>query len=152
MSEVEHRAVAELRFAADGRTVTGVALPYGVVSPTHRERFEAGAFGAPATVPLNLLHDETVAVGDARLDDGPRALRFEADIPAGGAVSRLVRDGVVRGASIEFHARGEHREGGIRVVTAADLVGIALVGRPSYPTPIEVRAAGCARLGALAWL
>ena len=43
MTEREVRAGGEARLA--GRTLSGVAMPYGTISPDFRERFEPGAFG-----------------------------------------------------------------------------------------------------------
>ena len=134
--------------------MTGVALRYGEVSPYHRERFEAGAFGNLAdgrTRWLNLRHRPReviahTASGELRFTDSPEALRFEAelpDIPAADAALDEVRSGRIDGISIEFHAQRERRDDGIRVVEAATLDGIGLVGNPSYlGSRAEVRAGG----------
>ena len=147
MDAPEVRAGLEFRVA--GRTLTGTVLRYGTVSPSHRERFVPGAFGATPAAPLNLMHDATIqvlAAGDFVLTDSERALELRAELPASSAALRLVQSGVLNGYSIEFHARGEHREAGIRVVERAELVGIGLVGAPSYPdATAEVRAAVLAR-------
>ena len=137
---VEHRHGVEFRVS--GRTLSGIAMVYGDVSPDHRERFVPGAFGEVRSIPVNLQHDRSiVVVPDALLTDSPRELRVRADLPERSAALALVRRGVLQGFSVEFHARQERREAGIRVVERADLVGLALVDRPAYPgSGAEVRA------------
>ena len=135
----------ERRFAAfrvSGRTLSGPALVYGDVSPDFRERFEAGAFRTvPATMPLNLQHDSgVVVVKAAALIDTPRALEVRADLPENSAALALVQRGALKGFSIEFDARVERRVGDVRVIEAAELIGIALVDRGAYPqSKAEVR-------------
>ena len=76
----ERRAGGELRVA--GRTLSGVAMRYGDVSPDFRERFEPGAFGAVGSVDLNLQHDPAVVVArGATLTDSPEALSVRATLP-----------------------------------------------------------------------
>ena len=141
----EHRAGIEFRVA--GRTLTGLAMRYGDISPDFRERFVPGAFGKVRTVDVNLQHDPAlVAVRDALLTDSPRELRVRADLPEGSAALALVKRGALNGFSIEFHAKAERREAGVRVVERADLTGLALVDRGAYPgrsrgSAGEVRAA-----------
>ena len=139
---IEHRAGCEFRVA--GRTLTGRVMTYGDISPGHRERFQPGAFGPAPTAPLNIQHDPNMVVlsaGDYVLSDSPRALEIRAELPAGSAALKLVRRGALNGYSVEFHARQERREGAIRVVERAELVGIGLVDQPSYPaSTAEVRA------------
>ena len=136
----EHRAGVEFR--VQGRTLSGVALRYGDVSPDFAERFEPGAFGAVDRIAVNLQHDRSLVVApDAILADSPRELRVRAELPASSAALALVRRGALNGFSVEFHSRAERREGGIRVVERADLVGLALVDRGAYPqSTAEVRA------------
>ena len=142
----EHRAGCEFRVA--GRTLSGVAMRYGDVSPDFRERFVPGAFGEVRTVDVNLQHDSAlVAVRGAVLTDSPRELRVRADLPEGSAALALVKRGALNGFSIEFHARAERREAGVRVVERADLTGLALVDRGAYPgATAEVRARSGRRL------
>ena len=138
---VEHRAGLEFRIA--GRTLSGVAMRYGDVSPDFRERFEPGAFGTvPATIPVNLQHDSAIVVAErAVLADSPRELRVRADLPEGSAALKLVRRGALSGFSIEFNAHSERREAGIRVIERAALTGLALVDSGAYPgATAEVRA------------
>ena len=130
--KIEHRLAHEFRVA--GRTLTGAAMVYGDVSPGFKERFLPGAFGEVRTVDVNLQHDPSlVAVRGAMLTDGPRELRVRAELPAGSAALELVKRGALNGFSIEFHAKAERREGGVRVVERAVLTGLALVDRGAYP-------------------
>ena len=136
---VEHRLAPEFRVS--GRTLSGRALVYGDTAPDFRERFEPGAFGEVRTVPINLQHDPRLVVAErAILTDSPRELRVRADLPEGSAALALVKRGVLSGFSIEFHARAERREGGIRVIERAELSGLALVDRGAYPqSTAEIR-------------
>ena len=147
----EHRAGCESRVA--GRTLSGVALRYGDISPDFQERFVPRAFGNVDRVAFNLQHDRSLIVApEALLTDSPRELRVRADLPESSAALKLVRRGALNGFSIEFHSRAERREGAIRVVERADLAGLALVDRGAYPQSLaEIRARGdrSGRLGTL---
>ena len=137
---IEHRDSAEFRVS--GRTLSGRALVYGDIAPDFGERFMPGAFGAVGTVALNLQHDRAIVVAPrAVLTDTPRSLDVRADLPEGSAALELVRRGVLSGFSIEFHAKTERREAGIRVVERAELTGLALVDKGAYPqSTAELRA------------
>lgn len=137
---LEHRTGPEFRVS--GRTLSGVAMRYGDVSPDFRERFMPGAFGPVATIAINLQHDSNlVLAADALLTDSPRELRVRADLPPSSAALALVRRGALSGFSIEFRSKSERREGGIRVVERATLTGLALVDAGAYPqSTAEVRA------------
>ena len=129
---IEHRLAQEFRVA--GRTLTGAAMRYGDVARGFRERFEPGAFGEVRSIDVNLQHDpDLVVVRGAMLTDGPRELRVRAELPEGSAVLSLVRRSAINGFSIEFLARAERREAGIRVIERAELTGLALVDRGAYP-------------------
>ena len=138
----------------DGRTLSGLAMPYGQVGKPGggkpNERFEAGAFGdlSNADVLLNTMHrrDRPLArSGDGGLtlaDDG-KALAVRAKLPKtrdADDTLALVKAGVLRGLSVEFRARQERREAGVRVIERADLVAIAVVDKPSYEgATVDVR-------------
>ena len=139
----EHRAGCEFRVS--GRTLTGRALVFGDIAPEHRERFEPGAFGADVAAPvLNLQHDAGMVIlpaGGYVLEDSGHALEVRAELTEGSAALRLVQRGALNGFSVEFNARAERREDGIRVIERADLVGLALVDHAAYPqSTAEVRA------------
>ena len=136
----EHREGFEFR--VQGRTLSGVALRYGDISPDFAERFEPGAFGEVRSIPINLQHDRSIVVAPAALlTDTARSLDVRADLPEGSAALSLVRRGALNGFSIEFHAKAERREAGIRVVERAELTGLALVDRGAYPqSTAEIRA------------
>ena len=140
---------AGLEFRVQGRTLSGTAMRYGDVSPDFRERFVPGAFGdVPTTIPVNLQHDSAIVVAErAVLADSPRQLHVRADLPEDSAALALVRRGALNGFSIEFHAKAERREAGVRVVERAELSGLALVDRGAYPgAKAEVRARSGRRL------
>ena len=143
MTAPEIRAGAEFRIA--GRTLSGRVMTYGDVSPEHRERFLPGAFGPAPSAPLNIQHDRNMVVlsaGDYVLADTDRALEIRAELAPGSAALNLVRRGALNGYSVEFHARAERRESGVRVIERAALVGIGLVDQPSYPaSTAEIRRA-----------
>ena len=150
---IEHRAGIEFRIA--GRTLSGVAMRYGDVSPSFRERFVPGAFGEISSIPINLHHDASlIVVPEALLTDTPRELRVCAELPERSAALAFIRKGLIDGYSIEFHAKAERREAGVRVIERAKLSGLALVGAGSAAYPdarVELRARGDrgGRLGTL---
>ena len=123
---------------------------YGDVSPSHRERFERGAFALDGrTRWLDVRHNrETVIAwtggGGLELTDTREALMVRAalpEIPAADRALEDVRTGRLKGFSVEFRATDERRESGIRVVRRAELSGVGLVAAPSYEqSAVEVRA------------
>ena len=144
------RRYSGVEVRAEGRRLIGPALVYGDVSPSHRERFEPGAFVlGTGTRYLDVEHDQDrviahTAGGGLTLRDTPEALMVEAvlpDIPLANKALDDVRAKRLRGFSIEFAALAETRDAsGIRVVCRAELPGIGLVGSPSYPlSRVEAR-------------
>ena len=153
MSIETERILRPLELRAEGRRLEGIALRYGEISPSHRERFEPGAFdlsGGP-TRWLDYRHDRTRVLahtegGGLILRDSPEALLLEAELPALPLSERALNEiasGTLQGLSIEFRAERESRDGSVRVVEKAELAGIGLVASPSYPASrVETRAAG----------
>lgn len=121
--------------AASGRDLTGVALPWNqaatvldAAGAVVRERFEPRAVTYyAANLPLVAGHGgpELARLG-AGLDLSSRddGLHFTA---------RANRDVTPTGASIEFQAIDELREGDTRVIKAAILTGIAILEAPVRP-------------------
>ena len=141
----------EFRAADDGPGVlSGIAMPYGTiatVAPGLRERFEPGAFGpdvGASDVLANWQHDRARPLARTRggglvLSDGPEALRAEVALPdteAGRDVAVLARRGVLSGFSIEFHAKRDRVDAGVRVVESAWLSGVSIVDSPAYPDAV----------------
>ena len=137
------RREAEIRLA--GRTLTGDVMVYGSQARDRPERFESGAFNPlPDALALNLQHDpqrEIASLGNGLvLQDTSASLELRAELRPDSAELRLVQRGALNGLSVEFHARHETRESGIRVIERAELAGIGLVDMPSYDrSRIELR-------------
>ena len=140
----EHRNGAEIRVL--GRRLEGAAIVYHDVAPDFMERFLPGSLAPVPAVPLNLQHDASTVLlepGGYELNDTERALEVRAELPAGSAALALIQRGALNGYSIEFHAKAERREAGIRVIEKAELTGVALVDRGAYPQSLaEIRARG----------
>ncbi|MCE2494038.1 MAG: HK97 family phage prohead protease [Alphaproteobacteria bacterium] len=142
---------AELR-AEGGRRLSGVVIRYGDVAefPWGRERFTPGAFAPIGDVLLNAQHDRRTPLARTgaglELRDGPDSLELEATLPntrTADDVLELVRAGVLRGLSIEFEAKAERMESGVRVVDKARLAAVGVVDTPAYPqSEVEARRRG----------
>ena len=148
MYKLEQRfAPLELR-SSDGApgVLSGVAIRYGdraEIGPGVFEKFEPGAFGpdvAQSQIVVNRQHDRAAPLGRAggllSLVDTLIELRAELTLPTtrdGEDVAELVRQGVLRGFSIEFAAERDRIEGGnTRVVERAKLRGLSVVDDPAY--------------------
>ena len=108
------------------------------------ERFEAGAFAPLPEVRLNLQHDPETIVSEPnniQFIDTEYRLEIRTDLKPGSAALELVKRGALRGFSVEFYPRIEHRSNGIRVISKALLDAVGLVDRPAYTgSRVEVRA------------
>ena len=152
---VSERRYSGIELRAEGRRLVGPAMRYGDISPSHMERFEPGAFDLDGrTRWLDLEHDPTRVIAFTGaglvLRDGPEALMVDAtlpQLPLADIALQAVRDGSLRGFSIEFEATAERRDGEIRVIEKSHLVGIGLVADPSYQKSIvEARRRGRVRI------
>ena len=137
--EFERRTTsAELR--AEGRRLSGTVMHYGDISPSHRERFEAGSIRAAESVHLDLHHDPERAVawfpgGGLAIENGRDSVTMRAELPPIPAADKAIAEikaGRANGLSVEFHAVRERRDGDIRVIQDAILSGIGIVKAPSY--------------------
>ena len=150
MLDLERRfAVAEYRQSDKGVLVQGTAMPYNVdadIAGLFKERFLPGAFGnvAESDVVANVQHDRgrplarTGSSGGLAFHDGPTALRAEVLLPdttEGRDTAVLLKRGVLAGFSVEFRVAedGESWQGeNLRVISRAELRGLAIVDRPAY--------------------
>ena len=138
MTAERRPAATELR--VEGRKLSGDVMNYGEVSPSHRERFEAGSLRMAESVHLDLHHDIERAVawhpgGGLAIENGRDSVTMRAELPPIPAADRAleeIRAGLATGLSIEFRAVRERRDGDLRVVEDAILLGIAIVRSPSY--------------------
>lgn len=145
----------------DGRTVHGIAVPYGVPQYIYdglTEEFDRGAFDhqlrAANRVRLAREHVQLggLLIGAVRaLRDESDGLHFEARVSktvAGDETLELVKDGALRQVSIGFRERphGNRRtDDNVIHRTAADLFEIALVMEGAFGEQAElagVRSAG----------
>ena len=147
--KIEHR-FAELN-EVDGRVLTGLALPFEVEGRvgTMRERFARGSVTTSGDAVLNRQHQRHLALARE-----PQTLTFEvteagllmrATLPEtreADDVLALVTARVLRGLSVEFVANRERMEGGVRVVEAAVIRGLAVVDSGAYRTDLSVREGG----------
>ena len=151
--ETFERLASGVELRREGRRIVGPAMVYGDRSPTHRERFEVGAFredlADKRTRWLDTEHRvrEVIAWspdGGMVLTENDRGLHVDALIPAIPAGDRALADIALRrlgGLSVEFKPLAESRDAdGTRVIAKARLNGVGVVRSPSYPaSSVEVR-------------
>ena len=124
------------------RTVSGVAVPYGVVatvSSGEKVIFEAGSLPTDGKAPkLYLNHDSEQAVGlvSERVDT-PEGMMFSARISKtalGEEALTLALDGVIDSVSVGVNpTKFKMQDDGTMRVLAADWVELSLVtGRPAF--------------------
>ena len=140
----------EVRSGGDGRTIHGIAVPYGrtinVPSEGIRERFARGAFNHQlrAANRVSFARDHLpmggVLIGPVRmLRDDAAGLYFEArasKTPAGDETLELVKDGALREISVGFKDRRNRMVsdagGPITERVKADATEIAVVRAGAY--------------------
>ena len=142
------------QIAARGRTVTGYAAVYDVLSNDlggFRERIAPGAFrtvlDAGADVRCLLNHDPNMVLGRTRagtlrLSDEQRGLRFECDLPETRTdLAESVRRGDLDGASFRFEVASDRWDGDVRTVQdIRTLHDVSIATHPAYPVAsIEMR-------------
>ena len=141
--------------ASDGtpkRTITGIAVPYGVaatVTDGTAVRFEKGALPTEGKAPkLFLYHDATQPVGlvTERVDT-EEGMLFSAKIAAtaaGDEALTLAMEGVLDSVSVGVNpTKFKYDKDGIMVITAADWLELSMVPVPAFAgaTITEVAAA-----------
>ena len=132
------RRYLEIRFAEDTGSVSGTAMVYGAVADLgpFKERVLPGAFRPIEDVVLNFQHQRnrplarTGGSGLVFKDDKER-LEFTADI-TDQEVRSLVTRRILRGASVEMIVKRDRMIDGVREISRANLIGLALVDRPAH--------------------
>jgi hypothetical protein len=134
---------AQLEVRGDGRTLEGIAVPYGTEARIGRyvEVFARGAFADAGTHPLTATHPRTGAdlpIGRSvelrEQPDGLHGTWHVSDIELGNEVLTLVRDGVPLGLSVGFvEGRNRWNRDRTRVERlTATLDHVAVVRTPAY--------------------
>ena len=145
MSEIRCRVEyrADTTRQTPGR-LFGVLMTYGERAADRAERFARGALRwADDGVVLRRQHVRAAPImrvtpelrGDAVVIDAPLP-----DTVSGRDAAVEVRNGTLRGLSVEFKALDETSAGGVREIRAAELTGAGLVDEASYGgSRVEVR-------------
>lgn len=148
MSAILHRTAELIRADDTGRTVFGLAVPYGEITEirefgqSYREKFAPGAFSRSIAerghkVRLLVSHDaRSLPIGKAtelrEAADGLHAAFHVAATREGDDALELVRSGTVDAFSIGFRPIRDRQDGGVTVRIEAALVEVSLVGFPAY--------------------
>lgn len=139
------RWLGEVRAEGDGRRLVGLAVPYGERAADRPEVVARGAFreglDRPSIV-LRAAHDRGMVAPVARVGAGmqlretDRGVELEADLPPGVTAAddllSLIRAGVLTALSVEFASLRERRDGDLRIIERARLLGIAVVPAGAY--------------------
>ena len=141
--EMRRRSYAIRAVAADdGRTITGLAVPFDTeteIIPGFREKIARGAINLDTQPALFYRHSEPIGVITA-MSEQPDGLMIEArisDTALGRDAATLARDGAIKSLSIGFFEReytDSTTENGatLRTQTAIDLREVSLVPVPAY--------------------
>ena len=131
-----------------GRLV-GTLIEYETRAVDRAEVFKAGALEWPADgVILNLSHDRKQPLIRFTPEVRGKAVMVDLELPdtsRGRDAATMIRNGTLRGLSVEFRALQEGRRGELREVQRASLHGAALVDDASYAGGVEVRDRGPGR-------
>lgn len=134
---MERLLAGEVR--AEGRTLSGIVMPYGVRASDRPERFEPGSLIRDENTWLDLDHDPSRVLAwegaNLTFTDATDALRMRAELPAiplADLALASVRDGTRRGLSVEFRSIEERQDAGERVISRALLEGIGIVRAGAY--------------------
>jgi HK97 family phage prohead protease len=136
---------SQLAFEVDreARTITGLAVPYGVPSATkngHRYQFSKGSLVLPAEmkrVKLLVSHDRSLATGYLKeFNDRPDGLWVKFSVargPEGDRALQMAEDGVWDGLSIGLRDGGQFsRKGGIQHSISNEIAEISLTPDPAF--------------------
>jgi HK97 family phage major capsid protein len=123
---------------SESRTITGQIVAFDVVAnaSTGKVLFQSGSI-EPASVKLNLEHDSARPIGRSidmkKHKDGMEATFKISQTSAGNDALVEAMDGLRDGFSVEAEATEfAYNEDGTMVVSAAQLVGVALTHNPAF--------------------
>ena len=146
-TELRCFGAVEIRAEATGRTLAGVLVPYGKVSPSHRERFVRGALTPAPRGVVNAAHDRSRAIsgwpGSVEFRDTDAGLEATITVDDTAEARQALEDvaaGKLNGFSVEFNRAVSSVVAGVREIREAVLVGVGLVEAASYPgTAVQMR-------------
>jgi len=140
----------EIRLADDPERrgpgiLEGVLMPYETRAADRPELFARDSLRWPeGGIILNEMHNRRAPITRFTPEVRDNALRVSIPLPdtqRGRDAALSVRNGTLRGFSVEFHCDRETRQAGVRVIEAARLVAAGLVDDPSYSqASVSVRA------------
>lgn len=123
--------------------LAGVLLTYGERASDRAEVFADGALSwDEGGVILNEQHNRQAPIMRFTPTVEGREVRIDAPLPdtaRGRDAAVMIRNGTMRGLSVEFRAVDEGQRAGLREVRSAVLLGAALVDDASYKGALEVR-------------
>ena len=136
MDKLETRSIdVELRFDSETRQLSGIAVPYGEITPSYNERFAPGSVTLDANALLLWQHDQREPVGKILNGrDKDNAFHFDAfisDTARGRDAATLAADGVLS-LSVGFIMRDAAVVDGVTEVRDALVKEISLVSFPAY--------------------
>ena len=152
MAKIEHRRTTARTGTDGGRTLSGIAVPYGTLSHVledrarpYRERFERGSLQHSDSTVMLYGHDmnsvplASVRAGTLRFREEPEGLAFSVDLPESRADIReaLERGDLDGSVSIGFIASEDEWQNrtnpSVRTVRRAQLVELSIVTAGAYP-------------------
>ena len=124
--------------------LTGVLLTYEVRAADRPELFARNSlYWADTGISINDQHDRRATIVRTTPFLAGDAIKIDVALPdtaRGRDAATNVRDGTLRGLSVEFHSEKEGRRGGLREIRRARLARAGLVDDPSYADSLaEVR-------------
>ena len=123
--------------------IFGTLLSYETRAKDRSEVFGRGALSWPADgVVLNLSHDRKQPVTRFTPEQRDATVIVDVELPdtsQGRDAATLVKNGTLKGLSIEFRALKQEHAGGVRRILSAQLLGAGLVDDASYGNQVELR-------------
>jgi len=121
----------------------GELLTYGERARDRAELFEDGSLHWPeGGVVLNEQHNRQAPIMRFTPTVEGRTVKIKAALPdtqRGRDAATSIRNGTLRGLSVEFRSERERDDGGTRRIGKALLAGAGLVDDSSYSTQVSVR-------------